>query len=205
MTTIELLRQAIREQHGLDSEYVEPVRLRAQAPTFELSAKGVEIHHGAIREGTVHVFRVVGHPKAELAYAWSYEADDGEVRHIAVLGVPPIDSADRAYHLAVFAELRRDQTPDADPDWRAVFDDEVAQWKAKSYADLREALSAVIAKNVCCINYAREGPGGSYQVEVQPLENTPDYLHVLVSVCGPTGWGELSTDFIRYAEGRRDA
>lgn len=75
MTKIELLRQAIRDQHGLDSQHVESVPLR-------------EEHEGkTIREGTVNVFRVLGHPQAELAYAWSYKVDDGEVRHIAVLGV----------------------------------------------------------------------------------------------------------------------
>jgi hypothetical protein len=53
----------------------------------------------------------------------------------------------------------------SDPDWRAITGDEVARWKAKSYADLRVALSEVVA-------YDREGPGGPYQVEVQLLEPT---------------------------------
>ena len=95
--------------------------------------------------------------------------------------------------------MKRDQ---ADPDWRAIFDDELARWKAKSYADLRVALSDVIAQNTCCVHYDREGPGGPYQVEVQPLENRPDYMHVLVAVFDRTGWGQLSESFIRYADGR---
>lgn len=87
-----------------------------------------------------------------------------------------------------------------DPNWRAAFDDEIAAWKARSYADLRAALSDEIT-------YDREGPGGPYQVEVQLLENRPDYLHVLVSVCAPHGFicRPLSTSFIRYADGRLDA
>jgi hypothetical protein len=89
----------------------------------------------------------------------------------------------------------------SDPNWRAVFSDELARWKAKSYADLRVALS-----DVCCVCYDREGPGGPYQVEVQLLENRPDYVHVMFGVCGPHGWlcRPLSTSFIRYADGRLD-
>jgi hypothetical protein len=95
---------------------------------------------------------------------------------------------------------------ESDPDWRAVFDDEVARWKAKSYADLRAALSGVIVKQTCCVHYDREGPGGPYQVEVQPLEDRPDYLHALVTVCAPHRWlcRSLSESFIRHADGRLD-
>src|SRR5262249_25959913 len=45
-----------------------------------------------------------------------------------------------------------------DPDWRAVFADEVAGWKARSFAELRTALSDHVS-------YEREGRGGPYQVE----------------------------------------
>ncbi len=277
MTKIELLRHAIRDQHGLDSQHVESVTLR-------------ETHEGeTVREGTVHVFRLVGHPQAELAYAWSYKADDGEVRHIAVLGVPPINSAQRAYEAAVLAELRGDRPetetdpdllavfrqehaaweaksyddlraalavenaevcyrrgPDdrykveaqilargsdylhvwvsvgtaphdkvfagfirhadgrveACPDLAAVFNAEWAEWTAKSYAELREAFAEVSAGTTCCINYLR-GPDDLYQVEVQPLEDRPGYLHVLVAVCAP--YDAVDRSFLRYADGRLDA
>jgi hypothetical protein len=89
-----------------------------------------------------------------------------------------------------------------DPTWRAILDDELATWKARSYADLRAALSGV-----CCVCYDREESGGPYQVEVQLLENRSDYVHVKVEVCGPRGWlaPTLSTSFIRHADGRLDA
>ena len=88
-----------------------------------------------------------------------------------------------------------------DPHWRALFNDELATWKAKSYADLRAVLSGG-----CCVCYDREESGGLYQVEVQLLENRPDYVHVMFEVCGPRGWlaPTLSTSFIRYADGRLD-
>ncbi len=91
-----------------------------------------------------------------------------------------------------------------DPNWRAVFEEELAKWKAKSYAELRAALSDDSDRTSCCVNYDREGPGGPYQVEVQSLESRPDYLHVLVSVCAPHGLvcRPLSESFIRHADGR---
>ena len=87
-----------------------------------------------------------------------------------------------------------------DQNWRAIFNDELAAWKAKSYADLRGALSGV-----CCVHYDREESGGRYQVEVQLLENRSDYVHVMFEVYEPRGWRALSTSFIRYADGRLDA
>src|SRR5438309_10127125 len=63
-------------------------------------------------------------------------------------------------------------------DWCAIAGDEFARWKARSYADLRAALSDVVA-------YDRDGPGAPYQVEVQLLENRHDYVHVPSYVCAP--------------------
>jgi hypothetical protein len=84
-----------------------------------------------------------------------------------------------------------------DPEWRAVAAEELARWQARSYADLRAALTDVVA-------YEREGPGGPYQVEVELLENRPDCVHVSVAVCAPHGFlcRPLSQSFIRHADGR---
>ena len=93
---------------------------------------------------------------------------------------------------------RRDRS---DPDWRAVFADELARWKARSYAELQTALSDDVA-------YEREGPGGSYQIEAQLLENRAEYVHVLVSVCAPGSHrfglicSPLSETFICHSDGR---
>ena len=85
-----------------------------------------------------------------------------------------------------------------DPNWRAAFYDELARWKAKSYADLRAAFSG--DSN---ISYERDGADG-YQVEVELLENQPDYLHVMVSVCAPRHGlvcRPICESFIRHADG----
>ena len=95
MTHVERLRQAIRDLHGLDSEYLESVSVH-------------EAFQGkTVWQGTVDVFRVRGHPEAERAYAWSYKAENGEIRHVVVLGVPPIKSADDAVKASVMAHIEK--------------------------------------------------------------------------------------------------
>ena len=53
------------------------------------------------------MFALKGHPKAGLAYAWSYETDDGGRRYVAVLGVHPIKSAQDAVRVSIAAEHGR--------------------------------------------------------------------------------------------------
>lgn len=97
MKHVERLQQAIRDLHGLEGEHVESV---AVTETFQGKT---------VWQGTVDVFRVRGHPRAHFAYAWSYEAENGELRHVAVLGVPPINSAQDAVRAAVMAHIEKQQ------------------------------------------------------------------------------------------------
>ena len=95
MTELIRLRNSIRDLHGLEAEHFrsEPV---------------CEMFQGEVAwEGVVQVFRVYGHPKARYAYAWSHESDEGGRRHVAVLGVPPINSALDAVRASIAAETRR--------------------------------------------------------------------------------------------------
>ncbi len=62
-------------------------------------------------EGDVEVFRARGHPQAAHAYAWTYDGDDGKPHHVAVLGVPPINSAQDAVRAAVVAHIKKPRTP----------------------------------------------------------------------------------------------
>ena len=52
-------------------------------------------------KGEVEKFTLDGHPKASVAYAWSYEDDDGETRYVAVLELPPIISPRHAVQAAI--------------------------------------------------------------------------------------------------------
>jgi hypothetical protein len=54
----------------------------------------------------VEVFELQGHRTAELAYAWSYEGDDGRPVDTVVLGVPPINGPQDAVRAAAVAEHR---------------------------------------------------------------------------------------------------
>ena len=95
MTHVERLQQIILELYGLDSEHVETVPI---TETFE----GETIWHGI-----VDVFRLHGHPQAQHAYAWSYKDKDETIKHAAVLGVPPIDSPQKAVQAAVMADGKK--------------------------------------------------------------------------------------------------
>src|SRR5439155_19535728 len=65
MTERDRLRKTIRDLHGIESTYLRSARVR-------------EIFQGeTVWEGVVEVFALKGHPKAGLAYAWSYATDDG--------------------------------------------------------------------------------------------------------------------------------
>lgn len=45
--------------------------------------------------GSVHTFVLLDHPRADRAYAWDFEEDDGQ-HSIVVLGIPPVDDAQTA-------------------------------------------------------------------------------------------------------------
>jgi len=60
-------------------------------------------------------------------------------------------------------------------DWRKVLDTEVDRWSAMSCDELVSALHEVHA-------YEVDRDSKKYQVEVELLENTEAYLHVMLSV-----------------------
>ena len=99
MSQYERLQQAIRDLHGLESQYE---RTETVHETFQGKM---------VWEGNVKVFRVRGHPQAQFAYAWTREDHDGTKHQVAVLGVPPIDSAQEAVQAALMAEGRKRFAP----------------------------------------------------------------------------------------------
>jgi hypothetical protein len=76
--------------------------------------------------------------------------------------------------------------------WRPVLDAEVKRWSAKSCEQLLAELPEVQA-------YETEFENKMYQVEVEILENTEKYVHVLVAVDDgtlPASLSPLSSSFI---------
>jgi hypothetical protein len=95
MTDRERLRKAIRDLHGADATHLRSEHVHE---TFQGQT---------VWEGIVEVFALKGHPSAELAYAWSHETDEGGRRYVAVLGVPPVNSAAEAVQASIAATHRK--------------------------------------------------------------------------------------------------
>jgi hypothetical protein len=93
MSYIAELQKAIRQLHGCEADHFETVPI---TETFQ---------GRTIWQGEVEVFNLRGHPKASRAYAWSHETDKGK-RYVAVLELPPVDSAQTAVRAAIIDEIR---------------------------------------------------------------------------------------------------
>ena len=90
------LKEAIEAQHGGTATLVQAVPVKE---TFEGQT---------VWEGIVHVFDLVGHPKATRAYAWSSPIEGSDKRRFfAVLHLGPVKSPQDAVRVAIVAEHRR--------------------------------------------------------------------------------------------------
>ena len=101
MTYLEELRGVIHKLHGAHATHRESVPVR-------------EMHKGqTVWEGTVEVFDLTGHPKANRIYAWSHDTDNpaNPKRYVTVLHIPPVLSPQTAVQAAIVQELKeRDRT-----------------------------------------------------------------------------------------------
>jgi len=88
------LKKALECQHGGKATFVQALPVK-------------EMHGSETAwEGVVHVFDLADHPKADRAYAWSYELENGNRRFFAVLKVPPIITPRDAVRAAIVAEAQ---------------------------------------------------------------------------------------------------
>jgi hypothetical protein len=90
---IQQLKKAILATHGCSARHFTSVPV-------------TERFRGKIAwEGEVEVFDLIGHPRAGTCYAWAYQ--DGKTWHTtAVLGIPPVDSAETAVKVAIAAKAK---------------------------------------------------------------------------------------------------
>ena len=97
MNYIEELRDVIRKLHGVESNHIESVPVKE---TFQGKT---------VWEGIVEVFDLHGHPKAARVYAWAHETDNPQkpVRHVTVLHLHPIKSAQDAVRAVILQEARK--------------------------------------------------------------------------------------------------
>ena len=93
---IQELKVVIRRLHGVEANHVEsvPVKETASGET--------------VWEGVVEVFDLIGHPTAHRVYAWAHDTDDQKHprRHVTVLHLHPIKSAQDAVRAAIVQEFR---------------------------------------------------------------------------------------------------
>src|SRR5438876_1807841 len=93
--SIQELQDVIRKLHGAEARHIEsvPVKESFQGKT--------------VWEGIVEVFELIGHPKAKRVYAWQHETDEpNKPRHVTVLHLHPIKSAQDAVRAAIAQEFR---------------------------------------------------------------------------------------------------
>ena len=97
MNYIESVQDAIRHLHGCESSHIESV------PVHE------EFRGQTVWSGTVEVFELIGHPKAEVCYAWGHRAgkDDKQSQYVIVLGIPPVDSPVAAIRASIASDLKK--------------------------------------------------------------------------------------------------
>ena len=58
--------------------------------------------------GVVEVFNSIGHPDAHRVYAWAHETNDPmlPIRHVTVLHLHPVKSAEDAVKAAIMQEIK---------------------------------------------------------------------------------------------------
>ena len=90
------LQLAIEHLHGCAAKYHETVPVH-------------EVFRGqTVWQGDVEVFDLTGHAKAKRAYGWSHKEgkDDQGERFVAVLEIPPVESAVTAVRAQIVKDVK---------------------------------------------------------------------------------------------------
>jgi hypothetical protein len=99
---ITYLQDAIRSAHGCEAKYSRTVLVR-------------EVLQGDVAwDGFVRVFALFDCPQAKHCFAWSYR-EGKEIKTIAVLEIPPVDSPETAVKVANAAKAREKGPTSAEP------------------------------------------------------------------------------------------
>jgi hypothetical protein len=91
------LKLAVEHMHGSSATW------RQTVPVHEV------FRGQTVWRGDVEVFDLTSHPKAKRAYAWSHREgknDKGE-RFVAVLEIPPVESAKTAVQASIMADGKK--------------------------------------------------------------------------------------------------
>lgn len=80
------------------------------AATHRATVPVHEIFRGqTVWQGDVEVFDIKDHPKAKRAYGWSHldGAKEERTRFVAVLEIPPVESAETAVRVQIVKDARK--------------------------------------------------------------------------------------------------
>ena len=92
------LRRAVEGLHACHASHREAVQVRE------------DFKGQTVWDGVIHVFDLEGHPKAQLAYAWSSPIEGPDRRKFyAVLHILPVDSPEAAVRAAIVADHRAER------------------------------------------------------------------------------------------------
>ncbi|WP_438482545.1 hypothetical protein [Oleiharenicola lentus] len=101
MNYITELQRVIRALHGTESRRTSTVHV-----TEKFDGK-------IVWDGKVEVFELLNHPKTKTAYAWAYLDKDNRQQSVAVLHMPPVESARHAVRAAIASRLLAASSPTA--------------------------------------------------------------------------------------------
>jgi hypothetical protein len=84
--------------------------LHGTGATWRKTVPVHEVFRGqTVWRGEVEVFDLTNHPKAKRCYAWSHRdgPDDQGERFVAVLEIPPVESAKTAVQASIMADAKK--------------------------------------------------------------------------------------------------
>ena len=91
---LKYIQEAIKSNFNCESNYIESVPIHE---TFQGKT---------VWKGIVEVFELVGHPQADLCFAWGHNTDDSKSEYVTVLKLPPVDSPQDAVRASIVAESK---------------------------------------------------------------------------------------------------
>lgn len=94
-TYLDNLKRAVEAMHGCKGTHTGTATVHEQ-----MDGK-------TVWKGNVESFDLDGHPKATKAFAWGWKYEAGEIRYLAVLNVPPINSPREAVQAAIASGKQR--------------------------------------------------------------------------------------------------
>jgi hypothetical protein len=107
------LNAVANKQEYLDRLQVAVQELHKCGATWRKTIPVHEVFRGqTVWWGQVEVFDLTSHPKAKRAYAWSHREgknEEGE-RFVAVLEIPPVESARTAVQASIMADAKKPQS-----------------------------------------------------------------------------------------------